>query len=493
MACFRYCLAILIAAAASPAAAADARLGFEDARHLLARTGFMPRPDEIAAFEGLTRREAVAKLIADHRTTAVTPPPGWTANQPTLRAPGRMLGEIERKEFRQTRRAQSAELVGWWYREMAATPSPLTERMTLFWHNHFTSSLQKVRSPHLLYGQNATLRRHALGNFRQFVHAMAADPAMVVYLDSARNRKGQPNENFARELLELFTLGEGHYGEDDIREAARAFTGWSIDRDSGEFLFRRAEHDDGEKRFFGRSGALTGADIIDAILTRERVAEHITGKAWHEFVSETPDVAEVRRIAAAFRESGYEIKALLSEILLSSHFWAPGNRARLVRSPAELIAGTMRFFALDQPDDMAFVQAGRAMGQLIFNPPNVKGWPGGTSWITANTLLARQQLLHRMAGAAEREKPPQSAGRDAGAGSEMKDNGSGTAEARRTRMSHSGKSIDSWFAQLPERYRRPDMLARLLLPAPPIKDDRAGATGADLARALIHDPVFQLK
>lgn len=390
-------LPALADAQALKAQAPVSTLDADDARHLLVRTGFAALPSEIAKFEGLSRAEAVRRILAGVRAEAVTPPPGWTNGAPVLRPPGRMASQDERRAFRAARLEEGLQLVGWWYREMASTPSPFTERMTLFWHNHFTSAFRKVRAPILLYRQNATLREHALGNFAKLVHAMAADPAMVVYLDSLQNRRGRPNENFARELLELFTLGEGQgYTEADIKEAARAFTGWSLDRDTGAYRFRPSLHDDGEKTFMGRTGRFNGTDIIEIVLKQPRVAEHIAEKAWREFVSERPYPAEVKRVAAKFRASGYEVKVLMGELLLSPHFWAPENRGRLVRSPVELIVGTLRQFGLPQPDDRILALLGRALAQEPFNPPNVKGWPGGTAWIDANTLLIRQQLLRRL-------------------------------------------------------------------------------------------------
>src|SRR6266700_1956279 len=188
-------------------------------------------------------------LLDGARTSPVNPPPAWTAETGALRypRPGQDASEVERKMFQQEQIREGLELRGWWVGEMLSTPSPLTERMTLFWHNHFVSSQQKVKLAQLMYRQNATLRANALGNFADLLHVIARDPAMVIYLDNAQNRKGSPNENFAREVMELFTLGEGHYSEQDIKEAARAFTGWSLDRDSGTFRFRPFIHDDGIK------------------------------------------------------------------------------------------------------------------------------------------------------------------------------------------------------------------------------------------------------
>ncbi len=490
--------ALLLAPVIASAQAPSPTLSAGDARHLLVRTGFAALPAEIAKFQGLARAEAVRRLLAETRTEAVTPPPTWTREVGDLRPPGRMASPEERRAWLRKRVAEGLELTGWWYREMAATPSPLTERMTLFWHNHFTSAFRKVRAPVLLYRQNVTLRRHALGNFAKLVHAMAADPAMIVYLDSVRNRRGQPNENFARELLELFTLGEGQgYTETDIKEAARAFTGWSLERDTAEFRFRPFLHDGGEKTFMGRTGRFNGTDIIEIVLKKPRVAEYIAEKAWREFVSETPDPAVVRRIADRFRASGYEIKVLLGELLLSPQFWAAENRGRLVRSPVELIVGTLRQFELPQPDSRVLALLGRALGQEPFNPPNVKGWPGGTAWINANTLLVRQQLLRRLTSG---EVP--AAERQTAEGEMQAETPTMPPEerARRQRMLAQrlarriqGVDLDAWYAQLDRRWQSPERLTALLVAVKPVNPPRPDSDPARFVRDLVLDPAFQLK
>jgi uncharacterized protein (DUF1800 family) len=327
---------------------------------------------------------------------------------------------------------------------------------------------------------------------------MAADPAMIVYLDSLQNRRGKPNENFARELLELFTLGEGQgYTEEDIREAARAFTGWSLERETGEYRFRPFLHDGGEKTFMGRTGRFNGTDIIEIVLTKARVAEYIAEKAWREFISEKPDPVEIKRIAAKFRSADYEIKVLIGELLLSPHFWAPENRARLVRSPVELIVGTLRQFDLPQPDNRVLVLLGRALGQEPFNPPNVKGWPGGNAWINANTLLVRQQLLRRlMAGSVPGSERQTAEG-------EMQEQPPAMTEAQRRRRERmferrmreriEGADLDAWYAKLDARWHSPERLTLLLLPTKPVNAPKPDSDPARFIRDLALDPTFQLK
>jgi uncharacterized protein (DUF1800 family) len=391
--------ALFGAALAVAVSAASARpMGEADARHLLARTGFGPTAAEIQVYAGLSRDAAIVELLADGRTLPATPPPAWASDTDPLRpAPPAESTEEERKAFQTEQRQRGLELRAWWVREMLVTPSPLTERMTLFWHNHFVSSQDKVKRARLLYAQNATFRAQALGNFATLLHAAAKEPAMVIYLDSAQNRKGAPNENFAREVMELFTLGQGYYTERDVKEAARAFTGWSVDRDTGSFVFRPRLHDADDKTVFGTTGAFDGDAILDLLLARRETSEFIVAKLWKEFVSDRPDSHEVRRIARAFRASHYELKVALRGLLESPAFWARDNRGTLVKSPVELVVGTLRQLDIVPGDTLPFAQVVAGMGQNLFAPPNVKGWPGGDAWINTNTLLARKQFLDRLA------------------------------------------------------------------------------------------------
>jgi uncharacterized protein (DUF1800 family) len=390
-------LAVVVATSPTAALAAPS-LSYDDARHLLNRTGFGATEAEIRSLIGTTREEAARTLLANTRTAAITTPPAWILDPGPLRYPrrGENASELERKQFRQEQIRDGLELRGWWVEEMLVTPSPLTERMTLFWHNHFVSGQQKVKLALLMYRQNVTLRANALGRFGDLLHAVARDPAMVIYLDNAQNRKGTPNENFAREVMELFTLGESHYSEQDIKEAARAFTGWSLDRDTGQFVFRRFIHDYGQKTVLGKSGNLDGDDVLDILLAQPQTAEFITTKLWREFVSPDPDHAEVKRIAARFRDSRYDIKVALQALLTSDAFYAAENRGVLVKSPVDLVVGTLHQFGMKPGEPVPFAVAAAAMGQNLFSPPNVKGWPGGEAWINTSTLLARKQFLDRL-------------------------------------------------------------------------------------------------
>src|SRR5947209_782398 len=370
-------LCCVLWAISTPAhAAARDELGYDDARHLLARTGFGPTDGEVRDYVGLPRAQAVTRLLQGKRTSAVTPMPGSLSGESSWPLPpGAGASPEERKAFQREQVQEGLELRAWWVQEMLATPSPLTERMTLFWHNHFVSAQPKVRIARLMYRQNVTLREYAVGNFGALLHAIAKDPAMVLYLDSVQNRKGEPNENFAREAMELFTLGEGRYSEQDVKEAARAFTGWSLERETGVFVFRPRLHDDGTKVVLGKSGLLDGDDVLDVLLGRAETAEFLTAKLWREFVSPDLDKAEITRIARRFRESGYDIKVALRELLTSDVFYAPENRGVLVKSPMELVVGTLRQLDINPATTLPFAVAAAGMGQNLMAPPNVKGWP----------------------------------------------------------------------------------------------------------------------
>ncbi len=456
-ACFFCCAALPVAATS---------LGFDDARHLLNRTGFAANTPEIHEFSQLNRGAAAARLLGWAGQPAKMQAPSWALlpYEPPPRPA--MLSDEARKDYQRRLIAQGRDLKAWWMAEMLTTSSPLTEKMVLFWHNHFVSSLRKVRMPLLMYRQQLTLRQHALGNFRDMLHAMARDPAMLIYLDGAANRKGKPNENFSREVMELFTLGEGRYTEQDVKEAARAFTGWSIDRETGEFLFRPAIHDTGVKTVLGVTGRHDGAAVLDILLARPETAEFIVTKLWREFISANPDGREVRRIAGIFRANRYDIKSVVRELLISDAFYAPQNRAGLVKSPVDLVVGTLRQFRMTIADPLPFALAVGRLGQDLFAPPNVKGWPGGETWINATTLLSRKQFLEMA----------------------FRDNEPGTRSEMRRAPAGMQFDGDGWFDQFgnaPERWQH------VVFAGPPVT--AVSGTGVQALRAAVLDPVYQLK
>lgn len=467
--------------AANAYAGQTGAMGVDDARHLLNRTGFEADTATIRRYAALSRHDAVERLLGATGTVARTPAPA-SVNEYVSPRGMRNLSEEDRKAFRRQQIERAVELKNWWVAEMLATPTPLTERMTLFWHNHFTSSLQKVKSSALMYRQNVLLRRNALGNFGTLLHAVARDPAMLVYLDSASNRRGKPNENFAREVMELFTLGEGHYTEQDIREAARAFTGWSIEPDTGEYKWRPFAHDGGSKTVFGHSGEFAGDEVLDLLLAKPETAVFVVTKLWKEFVSPQPDAAEVARIAKRFHASGYDIKTALRALLNSDAFYAPVNRGTLVKSPVDLVIGTMRQFDIGYSDPLPITFMLRTLGQDLFSPPNVRGWPGGDAWINSNTLLARRQFLERLLRVDEARMPVEMIGKP-------------QLPAGRERFMRASLDIRFSGSAWLQQFSGTDEAAkvqRVLLAVPPAAA-QGSAQGIDLIRRITADPAYQLK
>jgi uncharacterized protein (DUF1800 family) len=492
----RHSLAFLLVAAFASAGASPGPMGYEDARHLLTRTAFGPTDAEVRAYAGLTREQGVNLLLRDVQSEPSTTPPAFTAESGPLRyaRPENSTPE-ERKAFQQRQVRQALELRAWWVNEMLVTRSPLTERMTLFWHNHFVSSQQKVRFARLMYAQNATLRANALGSFATLLHAASKDPAMLIYLDTAQSRKGQPNENFAREVMELFTLGEGNYSEHDIKEAARAFTGWSLDRETGRYLFRPAVHDYGVKTVLGKSGAFDGDEILDVILARPQTSEFITAKLWREFVSAEPDPREVKRIAQIFRGQGYDIKVLMRALLACDAFWAQANRGTLVKSPVELVVGTLRQLEVAPGTAMPFAVVAAGMGQNLFAPPNVKGWPGGEQWINSNTLLARKQFLDRLARMDDAPASMMATLAPTSGQDEDKARAQRFAQAMDRGIRNVRFDANEWVARRPGATSAAKMQSAqaLLLPLPPLAVEASDADALAFVRATLLDPTYQLK
>lgn len=287
--------------------------------------------------------------------------------------------------------ASLTRLQGIWLYRMIFTPHPLRERMTLFWHNHFATSHRKVSSSLLMQRQNDLLRAHALGDFKALLTAIGKDPAMLIWLDATENRKAKPNENYAREVMELFTLGRGRYTETDIREAARAFTGWFVIRD--RFLERPDQHDPGSKQVLGHIGTLRGDDIPPILLDQPACAEFLCEKLIRHFITEVDTIPAplTAALAKPFRESGYDIKIPLQIILHSHLFQSEAVRRRRVKSPVEFTVGTIRLLEILKPTVQAdaLAQACGQMGQNLYAPPSVAGWEGGATWANSATMLAR--------------------------------------------------------------------------------------------------------
>ena len=396
---------------------------YDKAAHLIERTGFGATPAEIERLAAMTPDAAVDELVNyttvdNSATPAFNPSPIWDPGMdpfPKSRADAvriaretgssmgvamlpdgvrRRLQPVVNKFFYGLRSnaIETQRLALWWAERMLVTRRPLEEKLTLFWHGHFATGNTKVRDTRMMLRQNEMLRANAAGSFRDLLAGILTDPAMLVYLDNGENRKGHPNENFGRELLELFTMGVGNYTEQDIREASRAFTGWT--NDVLEFRFDPATHDDGEKTFLGRTGAFNGDDIIDIILDTPVTADYISAKLYRFFVREDLDESTRVALGATFRDAGYELKPLLRRVFLSRDFYSPASYATQVKSPVHLVVSTYRKLGLTAlPTIPDFGRLTARLGQTLFNPPNVAGWAGGRTWITPASLLERGNLF----------------------------------------------------------------------------------------------------
>jgi uncharacterized protein (DUF1800 family) len=358
--------------AADPSATWDARA----AAHLLRRAGFGASPAEVARAVELGLEGAVRDLFDEGKEQEAQ-------FQETFR---RVSGSFV--DF-----SDAGQLQAWWCYRMLTTRTPLREKLTLFWHGHFATSYHKVEDVFLMHLQCETLRRLAWGNFRDLVLAVSRDPAMLVYLDGESSTKDQPNENFARELMELFTLGIGHYTEKDVKEAARAFTGWH--RDGAKFKFEVEAHDDGDKELLGHKGKLNGTDVIDALLLHPALPRFLARKLLAFFACPEPPAEVVEEAAEVFKAGQFSVKRLLTVLFRSKFFYGETCRRTRISSPVECVIGAcrslgLRLAAQECRDHIT------AMGQELFGPPNVKGWDGERRWINAGTWAERQAFGQRV-------------------------------------------------------------------------------------------------
>ncbi|MEE2855818.1 MAG: DUF1800 domain-containing protein [Planctomycetota bacterium] len=368
-------------------------IGIQGASHLLGRTTFGAPLAELQMYATLNRDEAVKKLLGTLVTESSTPLPSWATLLPPDIAKLRGKTEQSRKAFQRESRRWKTELRSWWTRELISSPSPLTERLVLMWHGHFTSELTKVRSSQAMLRQNQMFRRMGSGDFRKLLHAVALDPAMSIYLDMRRSTREKPNENFARELLELYGLGEGNYTEEDIKEAARAFTGYRIDARRGVVRKIQRRHDRSEKTVLGAKGKFGATEVIDTVLAHEACPKWISRRFWIEFVSPTPDEEVLASWGTHLSENDWSLTALLEKVLQSDAFWNEDHRGALVKSPVDLVIGTIRCFELEDAPAGSALRTVSRLGQVLFDPPNVAGWPGGEQWIDATTLLGRRRFI----------------------------------------------------------------------------------------------------
>ena len=351
------------------------------AAHLLRRAGFGATSAELDRYAAMTSTMMTESVLNYQQISNAA----LEAQLPTL-------------DLTSEKGPNAAAVQAWWLQRMVQTARPLEEKMALFWHGLLTSGLDKA-GPAQMYTQNQLFRKMALANFDDLLKAVSKDPAMMVYLDTETNRKGKPNENYARELMELFTTGIGHYTEEDVRESARAFTGWTLTggqrlRFTTDSIFNPRYFDSGQKTFMGKTGNLTGDDIVEMLVPLRATAERLSTRLFNFFAYPNPEPEIVRHLADTFQQSRYNVGAVVREIFAMDAFYAPKAYRALIKSPAELAAQTLRATGSDARAYAAAVLASAAMGQVLFYPPNVAGWPAGTSWINSSTLLTRLNFVN---------------------------------------------------------------------------------------------------
>jgi len=392
---------------------ADSSWTLEEAAHLMNRAGFGGTPAEINRIQSLGRAAVVDALLSGEDPADAFPKPDWADEEKALASMRTMMeqrremrrssdgltseeaDQKRREAFRaiqQENRRNGLEAQADWFHRMLTTRAPLREKMTLFWHDHFATSIQKVRQPILMLKQNELFRSQALGSFKELTHAIVQDPAMMIYLDLQSSKKDKPNENFAREVFELFTLGEGHYSEEDIREAARAFTGYQVNRLTGRTNHIERQADQGTKAIFGKTGKFYGSDVVDLIFEQSETPRFMVRKIWEYFVYEQPSESAVNALAAIFRNADFKIAPLLREIFLSREFYSEKAIRTQIKSPIQYLVQLLKQLEISEPPIGFPINAQQQLGQTLYMPPNVAGWDWGKAWINTNTLLARYNL-----------------------------------------------------------------------------------------------------
>jgi len=361
-------------------------------QHLCWRAGFGPAAAELRPIRKSSLKEFRSRFLMASREAPLeievvkNPFEGMTIQEVSKKL--KQATEEERKSLRTFHQNGIKSLNQFWIQEMINSKAQLREKMVFFWHDHF--SCRSGNSLHLQKYLNI-LRKHALGKFSDLLMEVSKSAAMINYLNANQNRKNQPNENFAREVMELFTVGKGQYSEVDIKEAARALTGWNANY-IGEFVFNPGQHDTGSKKILGQSGEFNGDDVLTILLNQRGTAQHITEKIYRFFVNEQPDEKIVTRLSKEFYESGYDIGQLLQTIFSSDWFYKTENIGNRIKSPIELWVGINRQLPMQFGNPDAALGFQRIMGQVLFNPPNVAGWPSGNAWIDSSSLMYRLQL-----------------------------------------------------------------------------------------------------
>ncbi len=354
--------------------------------HLYSRLGFGISYAEAKQLQQKTLTEIVNNLIVSSSI------PTYLNDIKKEDIPNRkdaMEEGMNKKEFQQLINEKLQELNIAWVKKIISTKSNLVEKQTLFWHNHFAC---RIRDPFAMQELNNIHRKFAFGSFRDLLVEVSKSPAMILYLNNQQNKKQHPNENFAREVMELFTLGRGNYTENDIKEAARAFTGWTVNKDTRDFEFKEKQHDADEKTIFNQKGNFGGEDLINMLISNKQTAYFITKKIYKYYVNETINEERVKQLADFYYQNQYNTGALIKKIVTSAWFFDGENMGCNIKSPIDYLVGLSRQFSITYSNYKLIFQLQRALGMQLFFPPNVAGWPGGKLFIDSSTLLLRMKL-----------------------------------------------------------------------------------------------------
>ncbi|KAA1247948.1 DUF1800 family protein [Aquimarina sp. RZ0] len=359
-------------------------LSDKEIQHLYWRTGFGITSVELKTIRNFSKEQIIEQLF--YRSKEETP---LYLDLKTLEKDPKTLPREERQKLRKLRNEKMLELSVRWLTQLTSTEQTLREKLTLFFHDHFAV---RLKSPRACLHLNNIIRKHALGNFGEMLLEVSKSPAMLLFLNNRQNRKDRPNENFAREVMELFTLGRDNgYTEKDIKEAARAFTGWNFNKE-GLFVFRKNHHDNGTKTFLGKTGRFTGEDIIKIILEEKQTARYITEKIYRYFINDKINAKHIEELTDIFYNANYNLEILLKKILHSNWFYTTENIGVKIKSPVELIVGINKAFDVTYTNSKVLIYLQRKLNQLLFFPPNVAGWPGRKTWIDNSTLMLRMKL-----------------------------------------------------------------------------------------------------
>jgi uncharacterized protein (DUF1800 family) len=364
-------------------------------QHLLWRAGFGPMAENAAQLGEITQQQLWQQLLkaSDKGPAKINVAQNlfdglFKGIQDVAKMEKPELTAEQRRKIREQSRDDLKNLNIYWLEEMINSEAQLREKMALFWHGHFACRvINSYFQQELLH----TIRENALGNFKDLLYAVSKSASILSFLNNQQNKKKQPNENFAREVMELFTMGRGNYTETDIKEAARAFTGWGFNL-KGEFEFRRAVHDDDSKTVLGKIGNFNGDDVLNILLEQKQTAVYITKKIYRFFVNENVDDGRVKNLAELFFTSGYDIKKLMTAIFTSTWFYDEKNIGTQIKSPIQLLAGIRRYLPMEMDNDQSQLVVQKTLGQILFYPPNVAGWPGGKTWIDSSSLMLRLRL-----------------------------------------------------------------------------------------------------